>query len=229
MRQQLMPRRVPALAALLSLPLAVAPSLAGVVQVQVKLPAEQRLDTANVRRVLVAGFRASDHLTLSLDKEVAKALKDLIRRKTGFELIDADPPPLPEQPIEEAMKNEAYWRRLGQRFNADLIIGGTVDYASRDESGFSEQDQVMTDTLQRNRHTVWVEREGFRLELGLYFFRGTSGKLVFEDHFTEEMVFRGKENDDLSVLLALFERLHESILGIVIARPKVETRYLFTE
>jgi len=213
----------------LSVLLAATQAEAGVVQVQVKLPATQRLDTSNVRRVLVAGFRASDHLTLSIDKELAKALKDLIRRKTGFELIEADPPPLPEQPIEEAMKNEAYWRRLGQRFNADLIIGGTVDYASRDESGFSEQDLVSPSTLQRSRQTVWVEREGFRLELGLYFFRGTSGRLVFEDHFTEEMIFRGKENDDLSVLLSLFERLQESILGIVIARPKVETRYLFTE
>lgn len=216
-------------AAVLAGLLAALPATAAVVQVQIDLPATQKLDTAGVKRILVAGFRAADHRTVDLDKEVSKALRTLLSRKTGFEVIDADPPPLPEQPIEEAVRNEAYWRRLGQRFNADLIIGGTIDFSSRDESGFAEQDVLSQMTLQRTRQTVWVEREGFHLDLGLYFFRGATGALAYEDHLVEEKTVRGLENDDLSMLLAIFDQLEESLLGIVVARPRVETRYLFTE
>jgi hypothetical protein len=156
-------------------------------------------------------------------------LRSLFQKHTGFEIIDADSPPLPEQPIEEAMRNSEYWKRLATRFNADLIVAGTVDFTASDQSGFVQEDVISELTGQRLRRSRWVERESFKLDLGLFFVRGASGDLLYEDHFVEEMMFDGKLNDDLTVLHQVFDRVSEGVLGIVTTRPRVEMRHLFTE
>jgi hypothetical protein len=52
---------------------------------------------------------------------------------------------------------------------------------------------------------------------------------MYEDRFSEEMMFDGKLNDDLTVLHQVFDRVSEGILGILTTRPRVEMRHLFTE
>jgi len=210
--------------------LALAPGfLAGTVEVQVMLPAPQKVDTTGMKRLLVGGFRAGDHPEVDLPREMNALLRSLFQKHTGFEVIDADPPPLPEQPIEEAMRNSEYWKRLATRFNADLIVAGTVGFTASDQSGFVQEDVISELTGQRLRRSRWVERESFKLDLGLFFVRGASGDLLYEDHFVEEMMFDGKLNDDLTVLHQVFERVSEGVLGIVTTRPRVEMRHLFTE
>ena len=210
--------------------LALAPGfLAGTVEVQVMLPAPQKVDTTGMKRLLVGGFRAGDHPEVDLPREMNALLRSLFQKHTGFEIIDADSPPLPEQPIEEAMRNSEYWKRLATRFNADLIVAGTVGFTASDQSGFVQEDVISELTGQRLRRSRWVERESFKLDLGLFFVRGASGDLLYEDHFVEEMMFDGKLNDDLTVLHQVFERVSEGVLGIVTTRPRVEMRHLFTE
>ena len=204
-------------------------ALAGTVEVQVMLPAPQKVDTTGMKRMLVGGFRAGDHPELDLPREMNALLRSLFQKHTGFEIIDADSPPLPEQPIEEAMRNSEYWKRLATRFNADLIVAGTVDFTASDQSGFVQEDVISELTGQRLRRSRWVERESFKLDLGLFFVRGASGDLLYEDHFVEEMMFDGKLNDDLTVLHQVFDRVSEGVLGIVTTRPRVEMRHLFTE
>jgi len=205
------------------------PALAGPVQVQIKLPTAQKIDTTGMSRILVGGFRSNDNPEVDVDREVNRLLKDLLKRNTKFEVIETESLPLPEQSIEDAIRNTAYWKRLGTRFNADLIVGGTIDFSSRDQSGFVQEDITSELTGQRIRRSRWVERESFKMEMGLYFFRGSSGELVYEDHFTEEAAFDGKANDDLTVLHQLLQRVSESVLGILTPRTRLETRYLFTE
>jgi len=204
-------------------------AIGGPVQVQIKLPSPQKIDTTGMSRLLVGGFRVNDNPAVDVDKEVNRVLRDLLRRNTRFEIIDTESLPLPEQSIEEAIRNAAYWKRLGTRFNADIIVGGTVEFDSRDQSGFVQEDVTSELTGQRLRRSRWLERESFKMEMGLYFFRGSTGELIYEDHYTEEAAFDGKSSDDLSVLHQLLQRVSESVLGILTPRTKVETRYLFTE
>lgn len=209
--------------------LALGGGVCAAVEVSIELPTPARMDTTGIKRVLVGGFRASDHPTLDLGKEVNRLLRDMLSKDTHFEIINAEPLPLPEQPVEEAVRNAAYWKRLGTRFNADLILGGTFDFSQRDESGFVQEDIISELTGQRYRRSRWVEREAFGMEMGLYMFRGLSGDLVFEDHFTEGNTFPGKGTDPLSVLHDLMDRVRDNVVGIVMPRTRVETRYLLTE
>lgn len=217
--------------ALLLVGLATIPGAAygGVVEVQIHLPAPQKIDTTGMNRLLIGAFRTNDHPTLDLDREINRSFRDLMHRYTRFEVLEIEPLPLPEQPIDDAIRNTAYWKRLGARFGADIILGGSLEFTSRDQSGFVQEDYISEITGQRVRRTRWIEREAFKMDLGLYFFRGSSGDLLFEDHFTEEMALDGKANDQLSVLHELLERVHDGILSIVTPTVRVETRHLFTE
>jgi hypothetical protein len=217
------------LGALAVLVLGGASAMASVVEVEVQIPVSEKIDTTGMRRLLVGGFRAGSHPSVDLDTETIAALRSLLRKNTRFEVLEVDTLPLPEQPIEDAIRNTAYWKRLSQRHNADLIIGGTVDFVVTDESGFAEQDYISDLTGHRQRHTIWVERESFKLDLRLYFFRGATGELIYEDSFTEKITFDGKGNDDLTILQVSIEAVGEGILSVITPRTRTETRYLFTE
>src|SRR5688572_4456967 len=227
MREMLLSRPAAALIALVAVAAGPAASRAhaGAVEVQVKLPAPQKVDTTGLKRLLVGGLRATDHPRLDLSREVNTSLRNLFHKKTGFEVLDVEALPLPEQTIEDVLRNSDYWKRLAARFNADLIIAGTVDFGSTDQSGFVQEDVVSELTGQRMRRSRWVEREAFKLDLGIFFFRGASGELLYEDHFIEDMAFEGKLNDDLTVLHQVFDRMSEGILGIVTTRPRTEMRH----
>jgi len=213
----------------LVMPAAAVPAFCGAVEVEVSIPVPEKVDTTGMKRLLVGGFRAGSHPGVDVDRELIDALRALFRKRSRFEVIDVEPLPLPEQPIEDAVRNTAYWKRLATRYNADLIIGGTVDFGSTDQSGFVDQDYISDLTGHRQRQTVWVERESYGLTLGIYFFRGSSGELIYEDHLAEEMMFAGKSNDALDVFHQVIGAIGEGIISIVTPRTRTETRYLFTE
>lgn len=209
--------------------LTAAPALAGIAEVQISLPLPQKIDVTGMRRLLVAGFRANDDPTLDLEPEYAKWLKETLRKRSTFEIIDADPPPLPEQELSDVVKNAAYWKRIAQRFSADLVVAGALNFERTDKSGFVQEDIISPVTGQRIRRTRYAEREGFKLDLTLYFFKGATGELLYESHLTEEAIFDGRGNDALTALHQLAERSSPEVMGVLMPRRKTETRYLFTE
>jgi len=202
---------------------------AGVIEVQVSLPVPQRIDVTGMRRVLVGDFRANDNPDLDVNIEYVKHLRDLLKHRSSFEIIDADPPPLPEQELADVVKNAAYWKRIAQRFSADLVVAGVADFEKTDRSGFVSEDIINPSTGQRYRRTRYAEREAFNLAVTHYFFKGSTGELLYEGRLTEEAVYEGRGNDTLTALQQLADRMAPEIIGVVAPREKSETRYLFTE
>lgn len=199
------------------------------VEVQIELPIPQKIDVTGMRRVLVGGFRASDDPSVDVDIEYIDYTRDLLRKRSNFEVIDVDPPPLPEQEVKDIINNRSYWRRLGKRYSADLIIAGILDFDRTDQSGFVQEDIISPITGQRIRRTRYTEREGFNLASTLYFFSGETGELLYEQRLTEEAIFPGRNLDGLAVLHQLAARSSPEVLGVLMPRTKLETRYLFTE
>ena len=231
MRRETAPRAVAgaALAVVVMLLTAIGSALAGVVEVPVTLPITQKIDVTGMRRILVGGFRSNDDPSLDIDVEYVKYLRNLLRRRSTFDIIDADSPPLPEQELTDIVANTAYWRRLAQRFSADLIVAGVVNFDRTDKSGFVTEDYINPISGQRSRRTRFAEREGFEMAVTLYFFKGADGELLYEGKLTEEAVFEGRGNDGLTALHQLSERSAPEVLGVLMPRQKTETRYLFTE
>jgi len=206
-------------------------SLAGdVAKVTINAPMPARLDMTGLRKVLVTRFIVDKELPgVDLDKEIVGLLRKELRKKTNLDILDVEPPPLPEQPLKDLLANSGFWRRLGETHGADLIISGKASFESADRSGFVTQDEISPVTGQRVRRTRFVDREGFTLDLSLFFMDGATGRLLYEDHFTGENTLAGHGTDRLTVLYTLFEQFEEDVIGIVVPKPKSAQRYIFTE
>ncbi len=207
------------------------PAAAGeVIRVTIDIPIPARLDMTGIERVLVTRFLVEEESKdLDLSRELVTLLRRELAKKTRLEILDVEPPSLPEQPLADLLANSGFWRRLAETHNADLVISGRAAFKSSDRSGFVEQDEISPTTGQRVRRTRYVEREGFSLDLSLFFLRGRTGRLVYEDEITGERTITGGGTDSLSVLYNLFEQFETDVIGIVISKTKPEQRYLFAE
>jgi hypothetical protein len=201
----------------------------GVLSVPVKVPVAEKLDMRGVRRVLVASFIQSEHPSIRLRDEIVGVLRANLRRHTGLEVVESAPPELPAQNLDMLLKNASFWRSIAERQEADMVISGVVKFESFDRSGYVQEDYISPLTGERKRRTRFAEREGFTLELSLYFFRGSTGELIYEDSFSEDSIQEGRAADHLSVFFDLTARLSPEILGIVSPRHREEQRYLFTQ
>ena len=206
-----------------------APALAGAVEVPIRLPMPSRLDVSGVRTILLTHYLDSDHPDIALSEEMVDQMRRLLEKGTPFRIIDVEPPHLPEQTVEDLLDNTEYWREMARRYGADLILSGRVDFRASDQSGFVQQEYISPITGQRTRRSRYAEREAHGLELEIFLFDGPTGKLAYDDFFTEEAVFEEKGVDSLYVFHGLLTRLESEILGILMPRNRTESRYLFTD
>ena len=225
-----MPRIIPRRLALAAAFLAAAPAMAGTSQVQVELPVPERIDMAGIESLLVTRLvLLNDNPKVDLNREMTALLRKEFRKKTPLRVVDVEPPPLPEQSLDELVRNAPFWRDMGEKFGADLILTASLQYEISDRSGFVQEDIISPVTGQRVRRSRYADREGFEMKIHLYFLKGRTGELVYDDTFREDTTVEGRGNDPLAVLFGMFEHIEPDVLGIVSPRHKVESRTLFTD
>lgn len=198
--------------------------------VTLTVPMPPRLDMRGIRTVLVTRFIVDEEVEeIDLNREVVALLRHELRKRSDLDVLDVDPPSLPEQRLPDLLANSGFWRRMGARHGADLIIAGKADFETSDRSGFVEQDVISPLTGQRVRRTTYVDRRGVTMQLNLFFIRGATGQLQYEDHFMGDVTLPGRGIDELSSLFELFEQFEDDIMGIVVPRARTVQRFLFTE
>ncbi len=207
-----------------------AATIAGTTRVIIATPMPSRIDMGGMKKILVTSMLVDKELPgVDVNKEMVKLLRRELRKKTNLNILDVDPPPLPEQPLKDLLANSGFWRRLADTFGADLIISGKVSYDAADRSGFVTMDEISPVTGQRVRRTRFVEREGFTLALSLFFLEGATGRLLYEDQFTGDNTVNGHGTDRLTALYTLFEQFEEDVLSIVVPKPRTAQRFIFNE
>jgi len=203
---------------------------AGTLQVQVALPLPERIDMTGIDTILVTRLvLLTDNPSVDLNREMVGLMKRELRKKSRLQVLDVEPPPLPEQSLDELTANAPFWRDMGEKYGADLILTGSLGYRVTDRSGFVQEDFISPTTGQRIRRTRFVDREGFEMQLHLYFIRGRSGALVYDDRFSQDTTVDGRGNDPLSALFSMFDNIESDVLGIVAPKDRKETRTLFTD
>jgi len=201
-----------------------------VVRVTLSVPVPERIDMTGVQRILVTRLVVDQEVReFNLTKELVEVIRRDLRQKARLDMIDVDPPPLPEQPLPQLLANTGFWRRMAEQHEADLIITGQTSFKVADRSGYVQMDAISPLTGQRVRRTQFVEREAFILDLRLFFLRGSTGELLDEDHFNGEDTYNGQGTDELAGMFDLYEQMAEDIRGIVAPRWRSVQRSLFTE
>lgn len=202
----------------------------GQARVTISAPMPARLDMTGIRKLLVTRFIVDKEVSgVDLNKEIVSLMRKELHKRTNLDILDVEPPPLPEQPLSELLANSGFWRRLGETHGADLIIFGKVSYETFDRSGYVTMDEISPVTGQRVRRTRFVDREGFMLTPRLFFMDGATGRLLYEDQFSADNTVPGHGTDRLTALYALFEQFEDDVVSIVVPQPRPAQRVIFTE
>ena len=201
-----------------------------VTRITMFVPTPEHIDMTGLRRVLVTRMVVDEEPDqLDLSKELVGVLRRDWRNKTPLAILDVEPPPLPEQPIRELLANTGFWRRLAERHEADLVVSGEAGFKTADRSGYVQVDEISPMTGQRIRRTRFVNREAFLLDLHLFFLKGDTGELLYEDHFSGEHTYEGGGFDRLSGLFSLYDEMSGDIRGIISPGVRSLPRSLFEE
>lgn len=198
-------------------------------RVPVDLPVPAKINTRAVKTILVARFVASENPRLDVGREFVRFVRRELAKGTSFKILDVDPPALPEQPVEELVRNSVFWKHIAEEYGADLVVSGRISFTTADRSAFVQEDVVSQLTGQKVRQTRFAEREEFALETNLWFFKGANGAFLYEDTFRNRQVYDGKSNDALQIFFALSERMAPDLLGVVAAQKRQESRVIFDE
>jgi len=203
---------------------------AGEVRVTLTVPMPEVVDMTGIHKVLLTRFVIDQEVPdFDLNREMVNGLRRELGRRTHLELLDVEPPPLPEQPLRDLIANTGFWQRLASRYGADMVIAGRAAFLISDRSGFVQVDEISPVTGQRVRRSRFIDREAFTLDMNLFFLRGSSGTLLYEDQFAADETYIGMFNDELTGVHTLFERLEDDIVGIIVPRPRTVQRILFTD
>ncbi len=198
------------------------------IDVQVGLPVPPRLDLDEGARMLVASFLHEESELFDINRELVRFLRREFRKSTDLDVLEINPPPaVPEQTLEDLIRNSEFWRYLGREFDTDLVVSGVIRYERADASGFHDVDVVSPVTGQKVRVNQFVEQEEFLLVVDLLFMDARSGEMLFRDRLQRAAVYPGAANDPITAFYGLGETIVADVLAVVTTQVQYGTRQVY--
>jgi len=215
------------------------PATAATVEVKLKLPQRARLDLHDRETIAVAPFvvvtqegESESRLqgrNIDVQKEFERYLTKVLRRETELEVIEPGPVDYPTYDFEQLAKQQDFWRALGERTQADLILTGGLDFDIQDRTGYRTEEYVSPFNGRTYYRQVLVEQTGFEYDILMHVYDGKTGELIYQDNFKDFQNFEGESADPL---LGMFENLfslEDRILGVFTQKEVEASRMLFTQ
>jgi hypothetical protein len=224
--------------------LAVAMASAGCLsfyEIPVETPIQAKIDVTAFQRVLVAGFVTGGSKSIDPNTETARLLRSQLRTKSDMKVIDADVLPLTDEfnkkrapgttptpdpgiatekdlvPYDAMFADAAYWKKLGDEYQAPLIVTGSVLFTEIARSGMVSTPQSFVDPqgVQRYQETrSFKDLKGYALTPKFVFIDGRTGKLLYQEGFHEEQLYpSGQNTPALSSYFELMDKLLPSFLN----------------
>jgi hypothetical protein len=134
------------------------------------------------------------------------------------------------QPYEEIFADVDYWKRLGEEYQAPLIITGSVLFTDVQRSGMVSRPQEILDvTGRRSVQDVrrFEDRKGYALVPKFIFIDGRTGVQLYSESFREETLYSTMNNTPpLSSYFELMDRLLPGFLSTLSTQKIRGTRTL---
>lgn len=214
-----------------------APLSAGTMEVRLSLPVRARLDLTDHRTITVAPFlvvtqegqEVVQRRGLDIQGEFERYLLRLLKRQTSLKVIEAGPVDYPIYDLELLSKDVEFWRALGERTQADLLLTGSLDFDIQDRSGYRTEEYVSPFDGRTYYRQVLVEQTGFEYDIVMQVIDGRDGTILYSDNFKDFKNFEGESADPLAGMFENLYALEDRIAGIF-AERRVETiRTIFTD
>ena len=213
-------------------------------EVPVETPIRAKLDVTPFQRVLVAGFVTGGSKSIDPNSETARLLRSQLRTKSDLKIIDADvinlaeefdkrrSKPAPtgaaaEEPrvkderdlldYEPILKDEAYWKEIGELYQSPLIITGSIMFTEVSKSGVFSTPQTFSDPQGQVRYAedrTFKDMKGYALTPKFIFIDGRTGAQLFTETYNEERLYAAGQNvPSLSAYFEMMDGLLPSFLN----------------
>ena len=233
------PARLAALAAILLAALAAAPAAADV-EVRLKLPMRARLDLTGMRSLstlpfIVVGREGSQTMerlrgtSIDVQEEFERYLLKVLRRETGLQILESGPVDYPSYDLDVLEHDQAFWRAMGERTQADLLVAGSLDFDIQDKSGYRTEEYISPYDGRSYYRQVLVENTGFEYDIVLMVFDGRTGDVLYTDNFKDFKQFEGERADPLRGMFENLVSLEDRILNVFTQKTVEATRVLLTD
>jgi hypothetical protein len=124
----------------------------------------------------------------------------------------------------------AYWKKLGEEYQAPLIVTGTVLFTPNQVSGPVLTNKEVYDAYGRRSVVpirTYMERKGFVLQPRFVFIDGRTGAILYSETFHEEVLYPQNQSvPALSTYFELMDRIIPSFLSTLSAQKIRGTRVL---
>jgi hypothetical protein len=220
----------------IALALGTAPLWAAGIEVRLRLPQKARLDLQGRRTLTIAPFlvvtqEGQERMrsrNIDVQAEFERYLTKTLRRQTELKLIEAPPIDYPTFDLTQLARERDFWRAVGERTQADLILAGGLDFDIQDRTGYRTEEYISPFNGRQYYRQVLVEQTGFEYDILMQVYDGRTGELLYSDNFKD---FQSFESDEADPLTGMFENLYsleDRIVGVFTQKEVEATRVLFT-
>jgi len=230
-------------------------------EVAVETPIRAKLDVGPFQRVLVAGFVAGGTKNIEPNSETARLLRSQLRSKSELKVIDAEVIELTDefdrrrsklivpadkvadtlkikderdiQEYEPILKDESYWKKIGDEYQSPLIITGSVLFTEVAKSGMVSRLKSYTDSMGRPQYEEareFASMKGYALTPKFVFIDGRTGAQLYSEGFYEEALYTDTQNTPaLSSYFELMDKVLPAFLNTLSTQRIRGTRTLLVK
>ena len=228
---------LPALAAAMLLADAAPLAAGATTEVKLTLPVRARLDLAGRKTIAPAPFIMVNRegegripgRDIDVQGEFERYLFKLVRRETDLKVIEIGRLDYPTYDLDMLGRDQDFWRALGERTQADLILAGSLDFDIQDRSGYRREEYVSPFDGQVYQRQVLVEETGFEYDIVMQVYDGRTGEQLYSDNFKDFKQYEGESADPLIGMFSNLYSLEDRIVGIFAQKEVEATRILFSE
>jgi len=215
----------------------VGPLDAGTVEVRVTLPQRAKLDLQGRKSVAVTPFIVVSQegdsgiqgQAIDVQEEFERYLLKTLRRETDLKTLESGPIDFPTFDLNQLAREKAFWRALGERTQADLLLAGGLDFDVQDRTGYRTEEFVSPFNGQTYYRQVLVEQTGFEYDILMQVYDGRSGDLLYSDNFKDFQSFEGESVDPLQGMFENLYSLEDRIVGVFTQKEIEASRVLYTD
>jgi hypothetical protein len=210
---------------------------AGSVEVKLTLPVRARLDLANRDSILPAPFIVVrqegegriEGSNIDVQQEFQRYLIKILKRDTDLDIVESGPIDYPTYDLRMLARDADFWRVIGERTQADLILIGSLDFDIQDRSGYRTEEYISPFDGRTYYRQVLVEQTGFEYDIVVRVFDGKTGEQLYTDNFKDFKSFEGERADPLVGMFENLYALEDRLLGIFVQKRVAATRVLLTD
>ncbi len=210
---------------------------AGSVEVKLTLPVRARLDLANRHSLLPAPFIVVrqegegriEGSNIDVQQEFQHYLLKILKRDTDLDIVESGPIDYPTYDLRMLARDAEFWRVIGERTQADLILVGSLDFDIQDRSGYRTEEYVSPFDGRTYYRQVLVEQTGFEYDILMQVYDGKTGELLYQDNFKDFQSFEGEGTDPLAGMFENLLSLEDRILNVFTQKEVEASRLLFTQ